>query len=235
MSRRVALRWLLPLVLMTVTLGGCTPLPFISPPMRATFNPGVLDGNPQLDNGQGRLAKAAPYLGGRFGVHPLGLVPSMAERPADFAVGYALEGTVVDSMGTLLSHGPYVEGAYHIWQTHWKDGRMARLAVFGAGELLLRPGSDEVGGGASGGIGIEYGKWLSDPFVSEGVNTKTDKRTGKKRNRPTTTIGVAVGEASVGAELRAGYRRLGDDRWWMVTFGLTFRLPASAGVHIIWL
>lgn len=170
--------------------GGCTPIPFISPPIKATFNPGPMAGTVHVDHGAQKTEGVTANLAGRFGIHPLGLVPSLGERPADFGVGFRLEGTVFDG-GWLLGHGPYAEVAYHVWQKHRPGGTFTRLSIFATGELLIAPQlNDALGGGTTGGIGIEWGKWVADPFATQGTSTQTEQKTGNKKTHQTTTFGV---------------------------------------------
>lgn len=48
-------------------------------------------------------------------------------------------------------------------------------------------------------------------------------------------IGVAEGEASIGFEALTGFTKWGEHEVWMVSGGLTIRLPASLGLAFFWL
>ncbi len=204
-------------------MSGCVPIPFLSPPMRTSFLPGVMGGEVHIKEGTESVEGATPYLAGRFAAHPLALVRSLAERSADFGVGYLIEGTVVSSEGYALAQGPYLEVAYHPWQQHWKSGHFARAIVFVTGDLLFDTQVDDrIGGGMTGGVGIEWGQWVSDPFVSQDDGPKLSA-----------VLGYAHGEGTIGAQLVGGFRVIGDEEWWLVSFGLTFRVPATLGVWVI--
>ena len=202
---------------------GCVPIPFLSPPVRATFNPGIMKGEVLAKHSDGPLEQVSPYLSGRFGAYPLGLVRSLARRPADFALGYVVEGTVIDDSPWTLAQGPYVEVAYHPWQRHWRSGHFARLRLFATGDLLFGAQlDDELGGGVTAGVGIEWGQWVADPFAAT-----------SRQGKFSAVLGYAQGEGTVGAELIGGFRKIGDERWWLVSFGLSFRIPATLGVWLV--
>lgn len=46
-------------------------------------------------------------------------------------------------------------------------------------------------------------------------------------------LGGAYGEYGIGVHAGAGMRGVGTERYWIVTGGLTLRLPAIAGVLIV--
>ena len=202
-------------------LAGCMPLPFASPPLRASFNVGPSGGFQQLDGKVDDGVVAS--LGGRFGLHPLGAVRSLRERPADVGIGYLIETTVTPNIDGPTAHGPYIEVAAHPWQARQpKPGRLSRLAVFATGDVLFatRHGGFLSGGGTLG-VGFEWGKWVADPFVEVDEDSLD------------AVLGYAEGEASIGVQLATGFRMQQGLPWWLVTVGLTVRLPASAGVAVI--
>lgn len=184
----------------------CLPVPYVIAPLRVRAGGGVL-----VDEGGAASAtRALPTADLTVGVHPGQWFDEHGVRPLDLGLQYRLEHSAA---GTR--HGAALEGS---WLVPLSATRSWRLVPRAGLDFIRR--IDAWGAGATAGLGVEYAGWV------EGVDQGSDARFG---------AGVRRGEAAIGLDLAATYRRFPGMNDWGVTLGLTFRLPALAGFTAIWI
>ena len=192
------------------TLGGC--MPFILPPGQASAGAATTGASPKPaprtpddERGTGTL---------RAGMHPLGFLESERDRRLDFGAGYVLERVARDD-GYTTAHGPYIELDAFPLRAH-ADIFTARFGVRTMVEALTLEEAGEWGGGATVALAAELTGFASGPFGESGSKGAI--------------VGVAHGEAGLGAYAGVSHRRFSDDQYWLASAGLSLRVPFAAGV-----
>ena len=193
---------------------GCIAVPLLTPPARVS-----LVGGPSfpVEESHERPGEPVQVTGeARIGVQPLGLFPSLADRPLDLTGGLVLH---LDE--GLARPGAYAEGSVYLWNQTWSNQSRARLRAFGALDMLppeLR--APEWDPGLRGGVGIDWGGFVHGmPGVGVG--------------RDGSWVGVSYGEWAVGLVAEGGYQRLPDADLFCVALGVEFQLPATAGFLLL--
>jgi len=213
-------------------LSACTPIPFVSPPVRVSigFGPAGGEGS-RTDTGEVGPVDTLPVISARFAVTPLGLIHDQIDRSYDIGVGYGLDDALDQQPTRALLHGPFLEGSYYFHQHMTGPGTTLRWGVTTRADLLFSEShADTLGWGAVAGFVFEYSWFGLEGFAEEEVTTTTSRTHTTTEVRPS-MIGVAYGEFGIGAEIVGGYRELGPEKFWVVLGALVFRLPASAGVY----
>ena len=161
----------------------------------------------------------------RIGVRPLQFLETQRDRMVDFGVGYSWQGAMDSRHRRPGIHGLYGTFAYQPVRLPIGDDWFFRLLVHGTAELAFHDGLGhlDVGGGGTGGATFELVGWTDGPVEDEDPDDDA------------TFIGVATGEGGVGLTFEVGYHAVGPQAFWSITGGLTFRLPAAAGIAILWL
>lgn len=211
--------------------GGCIPLPYATPPLRMTVTSGGGHGR-AIDQGSGRLEDvgAATVTTFRIGVNPLQLSPEMDKR-FDVGAGYVAD---LESRPAPRPRMGYMQGAYlesTVWPLAVALGQdsVLRLGPRATVDLLFADGGRDAGVGALAGVELELGTYCTSPVdsVSQNQPDADVKRTQ--------IIGVAAGEAAIALSLQGGFRWVGPQRYWLALVGVSGRLPASAGLLLLWL
>ena len=221
----------------------CIPVPYASPPIRVAVGGGRPFG--ATHPGTEQEANAAFVL--RGAVHPGQLMAGSVEQPLDLGVGYVLEDL---AGGPHHRHGPYLEGGWRLWRTPVSPRTTLRLSTIGMAELLVTrvPGGDqEIGGGATLGIELDLAGWAATGFTTLPEAHDEDAASWSRHDAHSSggratddgkdnsdVIGFAFGEWAVGAYAAASVRHIANETSWLVTGGLTCRLPASLGLILIW-
>jgi hypothetical protein len=173
---------------------------------------------PVEEGGSGETT-AQPVVIGRAGLAPLGLTPDLADRRFDFQLGYVIEAVPKEfDAARYLKHGAYGAFTFYPWvgEGNWRG----RVGLSPIAEVLVEPARDLVGGG--GGVRAELDIVAHGEGSYAGID---DKGLG--------VIGGAYGEYGIGLNSSVLVRGVGSERYWVVTGGLTFRLPAIAGVLLV--
>ena len=229
-----------------VLAAGCAPIPYISPPVRGSFQVGPGGGEVRRGPGEPATSRAADtVLGARVAVHPLGMFPELVPRSFDFGLGYVYETLLVPHGHPPDNHGLYAEGEYWFW-TQPRERSSVRLGLLAQADMLwaqVTPSGPDMGWGVGAGIGFEYGHFLVTGIRSTPDPSPTyhEDRTGgihpdvpeKNETKSTEVFGVAFGEIGIGAALTLSYRSIGDQSYWNALFHIRLRLPASVGVVLV--
>lgn len=213
------------LVIALTIAQGCIALPFATPPVRASFT--VSGAFPPRGATLPSPSSDTVTLGARITAHPMGMVPSLLDRPADVGVGYVFDTPPTQGGGRVSRdlHGACLDVS--VWP--WRDGperghRVLRAGLSLRSELLVghvETGATDVGFGVMAGPEFEFVVTRDGPFSSSGGS-------GSRA----WVAGTALGELGVTASVLGSYRAVGDAAWWSVVFALGFRLPASVGIYI---
>jgi len=228
--------WSCGLVLVACCATGCIPLPFASPPVKVSGVIGGGGGTFEPVAGQVPVARSPEVVAGaRVGVHPQGLLRSQLDRSFDLGLGYTFERILGPGLDAPALDGLYLQGDFYPVVMNAGENAVFRAGVVVEADLFWSRGRDAGPGfGASAGVTIEFAK-----FVVTGLSTLDDDRgeqagSDAQRDGDADLLGVALGEVGIGASVVGGYRDVGFQQTWMVVFRLDVRLPASAGVLLIW-
>jgi hypothetical protein len=151
---------------------------------------------------------AAGAVHGRFGVVPLGMVDALADRPADLELGYTIEHFPGTPTEHAVVQGTYVGAQWFPWQS---DDRSLRLGLGASAELVWNL-DEQLGAGVVGGAELGFVRFLDD---ETDANSKV--------------LGVLHGEGGLALATHAGYRQVGDQRYFLGSLDLVWRTPALAG------
>jgi hypothetical protein len=224
-------------LLAVFVIGGCTPLPYISPPIRGSIGLGPVGGERvRSDTGDKEDVSSEASISARFSLNPLSMIRGQEDRGFDLGLGYVLTDSLSEEPDRALLHGPYLEVAGYFLRHRTSAQSSIRLGLISRGDLLLSSGrSDDLGWGISGGLVFEFGTFLDgETFIDE---KETVMHTADREEvvdvRPS-TIGIAYGETSIGVEVVGGWSDVGTEEVWHVMCALVFRLPVSAGVHFVY-
>ena len=233
---------------------GCVPLPYFSPPVRITTSGAIAVDDPLHTD---RSTESAPVFSFRGGFHPQQLFGNPLERWYDLGAGYGFE--KLFARENEKRHGPYIEAGFRVWESTLRERSQMRFLCLGVGELLILNTDHEsiVGTGATIGFNFEIAVITESMFSTlddEGEPVVVEPACGygdpgcadqtepwgyepyeDEEETESDIIGVAIGEAAIGLYTAASYRNVGDAEHWIIHGGLTFRLPASAGILILWL
>lgn len=197
-----------PLLLVLLLFGsGCIPLPFASPPVKIRAG-----GGRYIEEKDATPERSGLIFDLTAGAYPLQLTDAPLQRSLDFGAGYRFQ---IPEHGRDR-HGGYLEGAYHF---RLNDEGSVRALVRLSGDFMSRTGA--LGGGGSIGGGIEYAGFASTPV--------------EDHDGESAFYGYAHGEGAVGLDVNAAVYYFEDGPDVSITLGVTFRLPASAGLYLFWL
>lgn len=214
---------LIVLAMLSLGLPGCVPVAWVLPPMQMEVGVGVGQ-RQELEAGPGEVGLAVPM---RLGLHPLQLMPSMYDREVDVGLGYQLWAPTMAHM----YHGPYLEAMYLIPTSDDPALRSWRFGVGGRGHYLFAPGATGVQGpGVSLKFLAEWVTFSQEPVTSCSITTSVDEKRGVEVDSFFCGHAYHYGESSIGVFLEGTRGWLGDENLAALTFGLSFRIPASAGV-----
>lgn len=184
---------------------GCIPLPYALPPVKLRA---AVGGSAPLI---GSAAPGSTALDFSVAAHPRQLTDLDHTRLFDFGVGYRLEALLNRS----LRHTGFLEAAGFVpLDFHW------RAVLHGSGDVTFRVNDQQLGLGSTFGVGLEYAGFVENSQTSSA-------------NFDGLSINVAHGEAGVGFDLSFSTRVFQGVAELCVTAGLTFRLPAAAGLLLI--
>jgi len=208
------------LALLTPGLCGCIPLPFATPPMRATLTAGGAAGRP-VPAAEPTRGVVEPVLTGRFGIYPAQVIEPWRERRFDLGVGYVFELFPDAELSNYTKHGAFIRGTWHPWQPTFEPGGNARTRVglHAIGELLFDERDGDMGAGAA--LAASF-----DLIVDGWGDFAAADSDGA-------IIGSYGGEVGVGFEVSVGFRQIGGLRYFTTGIGITITLPASAGVVLV--
>jgi hypothetical protein len=200
-----------------ITTGGCVALPFATPPMTVHASPAVAFGRVIPESAAPEPADAYVLVTGRAAVEPLGVVEGLEDRALDVSAGYVVELLPQEQLLGYARHGAFLGlSAYPLRSLSDDDGWHARLAVTAMPELLVNGHDREVGGGMSFTVRAETFAYARGGIADASVDGAL--------------LGGALGEAGIGVEAGASVRGVGAERYWLLSLGVVFRLPAAGGV-----
>jgi hypothetical protein len=188
---------------------GCIALPFATPPVKGSLGgrayiPALTDGDSGLLNFQ-------------IGVNPLQLFPDYQERRFDFGVGY-----VGNTGDNYYFNGAYLELTGFPWVEKLATGAVARASISAEPTIFVDKYS-RTGAGLGGKLGLEFAAFADGPIDS--ISPKAG------------IIGGAFGEGGLGVYFEGFGARVFDDpapgggtTYFSIGGGLSFRLPAAAGL-----
>lgn len=197
---------LLILAVLAATTAACLPVPYVVAPLRVRAGAGAFID----EGGPAKTKRVLPTADVTVGVHPGQWFDGRGVRPLDFGLQYRLEHSAA---GTR--HGASLEASGLI---PVEETRLFRLVPHLSFDVIRR--ADAWGVGATAGLGFELAAW------TQGQDKGTAARMG---------VGAHAGEAGIGLDLAATYRRFPGANDWGVTLGVTFRLPAYAGFTLVWI
>ncbi len=179
-------------------------IPYVVPPIRADVATGV-----QGTTLPGATSLQVP-LEVEVGAFPLALFESMHDRRVDVGVGglYTLDATG-ERFGAFLESGIVAAG----WQ--W-DQKILRLMPEAQVRIVGDPSTNRAGWGAAARCTIELATFIP----SFAYSNPSD-------------FGAGQGELAVGAYVEASTGQIPQEQTYALLFGLTFRLPALAGVAFV--
>jgi hypothetical protein len=193
---------------LALAITGCIPLPYVVPPVRADVGTGI-----QTDTVAGSTQANTPLFV-TAGVFPLGFFSSLSERYFDFGVGgvYSLDAAAQRAGGEVeVDVVPY-QLAFTSWRLRCTAGFQGRY--------LMDLSSGETGWGGAVRISWEWAKF-------EGPFDYSD------HSRDSLVVGVGQGEFGAGLYVEVSTLQLRGAPSYAVVGGVTFRLPALAGVAVV--
>ncbi len=198
-------------------------MPVAAPPLHSHLTFGTAGGDLLDTHDTLHPADAASWARLRLGINPLQIFEVQRDRAVDFGLGYAWQGAMDAQHDRPGVHSLYGYVAYHPVHLDLGYDWALRVLVHGALEAAFHAGrsTTDVGGGGTAGATVELVSWTDGPVEDEDAEPNF--------------IGFAVGEGGVGLTFEAGYHVVGPQAFWSITAGLTVRLPAAAGVAIVWL
>lgn len=215
------------LLLFSFLLSSCVPIPYASPPLKASIGLSSAQGtrnnleqNHQEDMNQELIVST------HLSLHPFSLANRL-DRSYDLGIGYFMSNLNTDDKYPFLS-GPFIQGQSFI-NVHPFDDAVFRWGVIGRGGLLFaNQGPKSIGWTASMGVMLEYVAWnQTSPFTS------IDQNSVDHDGNQTHLIGIAHGEGGVGLELLGSLQKQDINQYWTITLGFVFELPATIGVLLV--
>ena len=207
--------------------GGCVPIPYASPPIKASIGLSSAQGTRTNLDQQSQEDMSQEFLvSTHVSLHPFSLANRL-DRTYDFGIGYFMSNLNTEEKYPFLS-GPFIQGQSFLG-VHPFDDSVYRWGVIGRGGLLFaNQGSKSIGWTASMGVMLEIATWNQvSPFTS--INQGPEDEEDNEAH----TIGIAHGEAGVGLELLASLQNHDVNQFWTITFGFVFELPATVGVVLV--
>ena len=183
---------------------GCIPLPYVVPPIRGDVATGV-----QGTTLPGVTSIQAP-LELEVGAFPLALIEQLHDRRVDVGLGglYTLDATG-QRLGAFLEGGGVVAG----WQ--W-DQRILRLVPEAQLRVVDDPDTGRAGLGAAGRCTFELSTFIPAFTYNDNLDW-----------------GAGQGELAIGVYVEASTAQIPHEETYALLFGVTFRLPALAGLSIV--
>lgn len=195
--------------LMILTLSGCLPVIWATPPTK--LETGVGASRVSREDGNGAYPQG--HFDVRGSLSPLQFFPELGERRADVGLGYGARFHFFDS--PLILHGPYLKGYALMY-----PARRGRLGVGMQMHALLSNRNEYTleGGRAAFRVFYEWSDFAEGPF-----DTCSSDFCG---------TGYAYGEGSFGFYAEVSNTLLAT-RWEQgVTAGILIRLPGTVGAGI---
>lgn len=199
------------LVVFACGSAGC--LPFVTPParLRGTLGAGLGNASDGRGFAQGRSASVGQF---EATVAPFGFVPQAIHRSFDVGAGWAYDDRF-DGAGPAL-HGPVLAASWFPAVAKLGPDAAARLELLSRAQVLFLEGRDEVGWGATLGVGGEVAGVAVGPLESH--------------SRDGFVFALGVGEWGFGGDLSVSRRSVGAADYWSFQAGLALRLPLMVGV-----
>ena len=218
---------------------GCA-IPFASPPLHVTQSFGLASGALRPERTARRLPVAAvePVSVTRVGVNPLQLVSGLRDRRFDFGVGYAFETFTADQLlGQLDKHAVYGEFTAFPFSTRLDEQVGARVGATLTADVLFGDAGYgvHVGGGGSLALSLELFGFAGGALLDAPPHpaARGEHHWDEEEEDGDALLAVALGEWSVAMSAVAAYRALDGASYAEVGVALSVRLPASAGVFIL--
>ncbi len=192
------------LILTTISLSGCFPYAWVTPPAKLE----IAGGLSITEDGEFNSA-----FQGAAGVYPLQIFPDYFERNFDVGIGYSLLYTspIDEQFVGKYFHGPYFDFIYFVPV----EASIPVRAYFSAkGKVLIN--TPDIGFGGSAQAGIEIFDFADNDF---------DHCSGAGCN-----FGRAYGESSFGFFLEGSQFFYGDNQLTFFGLGLSLRSPATSGI-----
>lgn len=223
------------LMLMVATLcSGCIVIPYVVPPLKVQGQGGMAVG--QLYGSDDFQAEDFSSTVGtsnvRVGAFPLGFSESMMERNYDIGVGYLHERLLLSESTGLTDrqfHGGYLEGNYWFF-TDSDDSNAFRIGLVVNADYLQEV--DPLNRTMGHGFGLFTGLGMEWVGTAEGFFLGADDGHASG-SEPMIITGVGKGELGIGLVAGTSYRQIGTEPYWTFTVGLSLRLPAAAGLIVI--
>ena len=206
---------------------GCIPIPYASPPIKASIGLSSAQGTrTNLDQQGQEDMNRELIVSTHLSLHPFSLANRL-DRTYDLGIGYFMSNINAEEKYPYLS-GPFIQGQSFLDVRPLGDA-VFRWGVIGRGGLLFaNQGPKSMGWTASMGVMLEYAAWnQASPFTSieqESTNNDDDQ---------THLIGIAHGEGGVGLELLGSLQKHDVNQYWTITLGFVFELPATIGVLLV--
>jgi hypothetical protein len=222
------------LTLMAATLcSGCIVIPYVVPPLKVQGQGGMavgeLYGSEDFQVDEFSSVIGAPNV--RIGAFPLGFSESMMERNFDVGVGYLHERLLLSEKTGLNDrqfHGGYLEGNYWFY-TDSDNSTALRIGLVLSADYLQE--LDPLNRTAGHGFGVFTGLGVEWVGAAEGLFMAADG--GSSSGDAMIMGGFAKGETGIGLVAGTSYRQIGSQPYWTFTVGLSLRLPAAAGLIVI--
>lgn len=182
---------------------GCIAFPFVTPPLALSLGGGVRRGLPES------LAESPGLFRLDVGARPLQLIEAWEMRRADVGVGYAL----------TMGGGPTLHCGFAEGIVYPLVGPVARMGIHMQPRVLFHAASEAPPTfGMAVRLSGEVRAFTSKPFAD------ISGRGG--------AIGYAHGEGGMSLYLEGAYERVYDRPTLVLGAGLSFRIPATAGIAI---
>jgi hypothetical protein len=196
------------LVLLLGLVSGCVPFAYALPPSHLEAGAAYRNVTPA------QRGEPDPVFHMSYTVTPLSVKPEWQARPVDVGPSFVLD---AGRAGTTVGGGLTMMG--FLYDQPEGDGHW-RLGVLGQGRLLWNSAQNQLGQGAAVQGFAEYSSWVDGPYESSDGNGAL--------------WGQSYGEGGIGAYVEGSYSRIGTVNTWTAGGGLLFRIPATAGVGLIW-
>ena len=212
---------------------GCIVIPYVVPPLKVQGQGGMavgeLYGSDDFQSDEFSSVIGSPTV--RVGAFPMGFSDTLIDRNYDIGVGYVHERLLLSETTGLADrrlHGGYLEGNYWFY-TDSDDSTALRIGLVVNADYLQEV--DPLNGRGGHGFGVFTGLGLEWVGTAEGLFLAADD--GNSGGEPVIMGGVAKGETGIGLIAGTSYRQIGSDPYWTFTLGLSVRLPAAAGLIVI--
>jgi hypothetical protein len=212
---------------------GCIVIPYVLPPLKVQGQGGMAVGELYgSEDFQGdEFSSVIGSSNVRVGAFPLGFSESMLDRNYDIGVGFLHERLLLSAetgQADRQFNGGFIEGHYWFY-TDSDDSHALRIGLVVDVDYLQEIDSLNQtvghGFGVFTGIGVEW--------VGLGETLFLGASDGNSGGDAMIMGGVAKGEAGIGLVAGTSYRQIGSEPYWTFTVGLSLRLPAAAGLIVI--